>query len=380
MSIYFFSSPPLSSTAPLLKYCSPSSSPWPARLWFATFFFCVWQRTPDGGNVSPVGVLQGGGGVPGDQRHHQYASGPDDPAMRMRRMPPNEGDLRDQRQRLAHEDMKQQHLRSMQPGLHRRPGLGQQLGGPSLDPNFYGGGHDEYSHPLGVPPRSSQQQFMSGGGGGGGGQGGGLRPISRDAHDMRYPPPVGYRDHQPPHSRGYGSPSPYGFLPPQMGSHSHGGGGGYGPGDNGDVAPSVPVSGVLNGRANLRPPPQARLASVAQPRARHALPPSPGRGGGNGNGGGGMSAGIMEGGGEGGRQGGNLSPFIGHQPSSHLRLPLPPVMSGGSFPPAFNNLDWDDGHVDAGGGGEAGGGGGGGPGKNIMLVRPLRAVDGITTL
>lgn len=321
----------------------------------------------DTGNVSPVGVLQGGGvGGGGDLRHHQYASGPEDPAMRLRRMP-NDGDLRDQRNRLAHEDMKQQqHLRSMQQpgGPHHR----QQLGGPpSLDPNFYAGGpHDDYSHPLGIPPRSSQQQFLgaNGGGGGGGGQGGGLRPISRDSHDMRYPPSANYRDHQQPHSsRGYGSPSPYGFLPPQMNSNSHGG---YGPGDNGDVAPSVPVSGVLNGRANLRPPPQGRV-SVAQPRARRALPPSPGRGGGSN--GGGMSAGIMEGGGEGGRQGGNLSPFVGHQPSSHLRLPLPSVMSGGSFPPAFNNLDWDDGQVDAGGGGGGGGGagvgggGGGGPGK-----------------
>lgn len=288
--------------------------------------------------------------------------------MRMRRMA-NDGDLRDQRQRLAHEDMKQQqqqHMRSMQPGLHRRPGLVQQLGGgSSLDPNFYGGGpHDEYAHPLGMPPRSSQQQFMSAGGGGG--PGAGLRPLSRDSHDMRYPLPVGYREHQPPHSRGYASPPPYGFLPPQMNNSSHGGYG-PGPGDNGEVggAPGVPVSGVLNGRANLRPLQQSRL-SVAQPRARRALPPSPGRG--NGGGGGGMSAGIMEGGGEGGRQGGNLSPFVGHQP--HLRLPLPPVMSGGSFPPAFNNLDWDDGQVDAGGGGGGAGGaggGGGGPGE-IYIV------------
>lgn len=330
------------------------------------------NKTVGGGHVSPVGVLQGGGGggLGGDhQRHHQYGSGPsDDQAMRGMRRLSNDVDTRDQ----------QHQMRSMQPGgggLHGRragAGGGQQLGGggsSSLDQNFYGGGpHDDYSHSLGAPPRSSQQQFMPGGGGVGGP--GGLRPPSRESHDMRYPGHAGsYRDHQqPPHSSrggGYNSQPPYGFLPPQMNSGSHGGyggpGGGHG-GDNGDVA----VSGVLNGRANLRPAPQSRL-SVARPRAQRVLPPSPGRGSGGVPG---MSSGIMEGNGEGGRQGGSLSPFVGHQPTPHLGLPLPPVMSGGSFPRgAFQGLgDWDDGHVDTGGGGGPGGGGGGGPGEGCENV------------
>ncbi|CAM9571527.1 unnamed protein product, partial [Laminaria digitata] len=314
-----------------------------------------------GGNASPNAVL-------GDPR--QY-SAPEDQAVRLRRLAV-EVEVREQRQRQAQEqqELKQQHIRSLQSNLHRRPG--QQLAPVPLDPGFYGaGGQDDYHQhgQLGMAQRGQQQQqqqqaFMPGGGPGG------LlprRPLSRDSHDMRTSP-HGYRDQQQQlqhhqqqqqhhqqqqqqQQRGYGggNPSPYGFLP-HMNNNSHGYGpaaaaaaaaaaaGGGGGGDS-DV-PSAPVAGVLGGRANLRPP-QPRI-SVAQPRARRPLPPSPGRGGVSGTSS--MSGGIMEGGSgaEAGRQGGSLSPFVGHQPSPHLRLPLPPVMPG-SFAPPFQALDWYDG-------------------------------------
>lgn len=348
-----------------------------------------------GGAVMGWGGMRGGGSSSGDvsptsllaqQQQRKYGSGgvgggvdTDDHTMRLRRLAV-EVEAEERSRQHEQQEMKQQHIRSLQ-SIQRHRGQGRHMLGPGMsDDQFYGqdeyhphgqhlpSGHGPQSQHLGMSSQRSQssQGYLQGGG-----APSGLMPrrpmsIEMQHQDMRQIP-HSYREQQQHHqqqqqqqqqhqhqhqqSRRYGNTSPYNFLPQMNASH------GYGPGSGeSEVVSGAPMSGVLGGRATLRPP-QPRIP-VAQPRARRPLPASPGRGVH------GISGGVLEGALESGRQGGSLSPFVGHQPSSHLRLPLPPVAP--SFAPNFHISDWEESHGHdgdnsggAGGGGRGGGGGGG---------------------
>lgn len=192
-----------------------------------------------------------------------------------------------------------------------------------------------------------------------------LRPFQHGYREQSQ----GHHEQEP--SRSYGNASPSHELLPQIRAmHDLGTGDASGTGQ----VSSPAVSGVLGGRVTL-PPPQRRL-SVAQPRARRPLPPSPSRGNHA------VYGGVDEAPLGNGRQGGTLSPFLCHQPSAPLRLPLPPVppATSGAFPSDLRPVEWYDSQGDSGnvgnagdgagsvaargvggiGGGEGGGGGGGG--------------------
>lgn len=298
--------------------------------------------------ASPMGIL-------GDRKFSVEES----QHARLRRLEA-EVELRDQHVRQGQEqDLKEQQMRAMQSGLHRRP-----VAPATLDQNFYGSpGVDQYiqSHgQLGASQRPQQQHFVQG-------AGSSLETMQRrslsrdDVRSSSSPQVQAYRDHaqqQQQQSRGYGNPPDYAFLNAQVKS-PHGYSQIQGYGGEGGVShevpvPNLPVSGVLGGRVNLRPP-QSRI-SVQHPRARRPLPPSPPIGRGVPGISTAMDGGLSL---EGGRRGGNISPFFGPQSSSHLRPPPPPVVSSATFAQPFQPLEWDVGGQSAHGDSSAGGGGAG---------------------
>lgn len=308
-----------------------------------------------GGDGASANVRASSTGVLGDRKFSIDES----QQARLRRLE-SDVELRDQRARQGQEqNLKEQQLRAIQSGLHRR-----QVASPVLDQNFYGSpGIDQYTQAhgqLGASQRPQQQHFVQGGGSS-------LETMQRrslsrdDVRSSSSPQVQGYRDHpqqqQQQQSRGYGNSPDYAFLNQVKSPHGYSQIQGYG-GEGGvsheAPVPNLPVSGVLGGRVNLRPP-QSRI-SVQHPRARRPLPPSPpiGR----------VVPGIstaMDGGLslEGSRRGGNISPFFGPQSSSHLRPHPPPVVSASTFAQPFQSLEWDVGGQSAHGDTSAGGGGAG---------------------